>query len=133
MLTFGFINARLIAVVLGSVGALGALSAYGHETKIERPSCGIEITKSGANLRLEGWVLSALDGVGTYELQIRKSGHGGTSSISQSGGFDVKAGQSRTLATTYINGPKEQIDATLALRLNGQKITCNSARPPVEL
>ncbi|NOX41027.1 MAG: hypothetical protein GXP05_11070 [Alphaproteobacteria bacterium] len=133
MLTFGFINARLIAAVLGSVGAFGALSAYGHETKITPPSCGVEITKSGANLRLEGWVLSDIDAAGSYDLQIRKSGHGGSSTINQSGSFDAKAGQTQTLATTYINGPKDQINATLDLRLNGQKLTCDSPRPPVEL
>jgi len=133
MLTLASLNARLLVAVFGSVGAFGALSAYGHEAKIAPPSCGIEISKSGANLRLEGWVLSGVDLTGAYSLHIRKSGYAGSSAISQSGSFDAKAGQEQTLATTYINGPKQQINATLDLRLNGKKIICNSARPPVEL
>jgi curli production assembly/transport CsgH protein len=133
MLSFTPINIGLIVAVAGSLGAFGTTSTHGHEIVNEPISCGIEIQKSGLNTQLEGWVLADKNSNGTYEMKILKSGSGGSSSISQSGGFNVKAGEVHRLGTVLINGSKTQIDAELRLRVNGKRFVCTGETPVADL
>ncbi len=133
MLTFSSLNIGLVVAVASTLGTLGATSTPGDETANDPLSCGIEVNETGGNARLEGWVLADKDSHGTYEMKIRKSGRGGSSTINQSGDFSVKAGETQALGTVLINGAKNQIDAKLLLHVNGKKFVCTSAAPVTDL
>lgn len=133
MLTFPPIYIGLIVAVSGSLGAFGTTTTQSHEIVNEPIICGIEIQKTGRNMQLEGWVLADKNSNGTYEMKIRKSGSGGSSSINQSGDFSAKAGEVHRLGTVLINGSKTQIDAELRLRVNGKRFVCTGETPVADL
>ncbi|MFQ5439646.1 MAG: curli-like amyloid fiber formation chaperone CsgH [Paracoccaceae bacterium] len=133
MLTSKTTTTRLIAILAGLAGIAAAGALAGNEPAQAPLRCGVEISQQAGNVRLKSWVESRIDEQGSYELSIRRAGAGGSAAISQSGDFDVAAGETQTLSSAAMNGSADRIDAELVVITNDNRIVCEQASPKTDL
>jgi hypothetical protein len=113
----------LSAALLGSAGQASAGNAPGGV------GCEIRTAEtSGGVLLLQAMALADAGAAGEYELEVRKSGGGGTSSTSQSGDFEV-LGSGETLLSEVTIGGGGSLSAKLTLWSNAGEIVCTAEFP----
>ena len=87
-------------------------------------SCKIDVQKTADGVELQGVVTASKAGSGTYELEVLKSGSGGSSNISQDGEFDAAAGIPAKLGVVTLGGDGGPYHAKLKVTSNGEEASC---------
>lgn len=86
--------------------------------------CTIEVSDGPFGATLKGHVVANEDVRGNFTMQFSK--HGSSSaSITQSGGFDLDAGESATLGQASLGG-SGSVEAELTLRFDGTTMICRT-------
>ena len=91
--------------------------------------CEIRAKPMAGGMELEAVVASGTPLSGTYQFDVRKSGHAGTSSSAQSGDFDAVAGEA---VVGHVGLGLEQgatYDAQLVVRWNDHEAKCAATGP----
>ena len=115
------------ALALAALGMAGGSTAQSGQTQTGPLDCEIAVSTGRYGRTYEGLVHAAEDASGSYELTINKRGASGRAMISQSGTFNVAAGDSETLGQATFGGlPPSAVIAELTLRWNGQTLTCDN-------
>jgi hypothetical protein len=114
-------------VLAAGIAAAGCTSAVaGYTPAPAEQSCSVELTKSGRMVGIEATLSATKSATGTYRFTIKKSGRGGSANISQGGMFSIRAGETKTLGSSMMNGKPGDIDATLSVIANGVEIECDT-------
>jgi len=121
------LNKRLaiVPVLLGlGLVATAATGGPANTPSAAAIECGVATQINGNMQSIEGVVLGKSALSGDYQFQLKSSGGGGSTNISQGGGFAAKANEITTLGQVAINADaRYQLDFTITA--NGQKIDCN--------
>jgi predicted nucleic acid-binding Zn ribbon protein len=91
--------------------------------------CEIRANPTGNGIELEAIVASGTPLTGTYQFDVRKSGHAGTSSSAQSGDFDAVAGEAVIGHVGLGLEPGATYDAELVVRWNDHEAKCAATGP----
>lgn len=123
---------RFIPLALGlgvMVVAAGQASDYGAAAKSESGPirCEIQVTQNGGLVQLEGIVSASEDVTGSYRLQVRKSGDGGSSNVSQGGDFNAGPGAPAKLGTVNLGGDDGSFSAKLKVTWDGGSVECEES------
>jgi curli production assembly/transport CsgH protein len=92
------------------------------------PACEIRVDESGNTIVLEGIVFADADLSGSYHMQIRQKGLG-SSRISQSGDFQVRAGAPGSLGMVSLAKGAGSYFATLSVRWHDGAADCVAQAP----
>lgn len=91
--------------------------------------CQIRAKSVGGGINLEAVVASETPLSGTYQFDVRKAGHAGTSSSAQSGDFDGVSGEAVVGHVGLGLEPGATYDAELVVRWNDHEAKCNASGP----
>ena len=91
--------------------------------------CLIRAKTIGGGINLEAVVASETPLSGTYQFDVRKSGHAGTSSSAQSGDFDAVSGEAVIGNVGLGLEPGATYDAELVVRWNDHEAKCAASGP----
>lgn len=83
--------------------------------------------------RLEARVFPQAAMTGSYELTVRDTGRGGSSSIDQSGDFSAARGDALVLGEIELSTQARHLDASLTLRTGGKVYTCPLRSRPTSI
>ena len=86
--------------------------------------CEIKIVEFGAGVQLQGVVTANRAVQGAYQMQVRKSGAGSRSNISQGGDFDARPNVPAKLGIVQLGGDGGSYRATLKVMWDGEEIEC---------
>lgn len=111
-----------LALVLVPMGAVATMTAA--QPLDNTGLCEISATPSGGMVRLDALVHASKPVVGSYNLRVEKTGGGGSSTISQGGDFDAKAGQTATLSSVSLGSRGARYNATLDVTIGGKTVSC---------
>jgi hypothetical protein len=129
-----------LALLLLCLGLAGALHAAGAEpaNKGGGPVIGwVEVKPApgdGASITIVGHAYAAAEISGRFVLAVSRSGKGGSAQTSQSGAFQLSAGQQKALSTTAINlAPGQSVSIELKLMSGSTEVSSvliKTARQP---
>ncbi|MGN6100034.1 MAG: curli-like amyloid fiber formation chaperone CsgH [Devosia sp.] len=88
-------------------------------------SCKVTGTPAGGLINIEGSIASKSTLDGSYELQIRGSGPGGSSNVTQGDDFHVDAGQSTQVGEATLTR-NSSIDVVMTVKAAGRTARCNA-------
>ena len=91
--------------------------------------CQIRAKPMTGGIELEAVVASGTPLSGTYQFDVRKAGHAGTSSSAQSGDFDAVAGEAVVGNVGLGLEPGATYDAELVVRWNDHEAKCAATGP----
>jgi hypothetical protein len=91
--------------------------------------CQIRANTTGGGIELEAVVASETPLSGTYQFDVRKSGHAGTSRSAQSGDFDAGSGKAVVGHVGLGLEPGATYDAELVVRWNDHETRCAATGP----
>ena len=91
--------------------------------------CQIRAKPMTGGIELEAVVASGTPLSGTYQFDVRKAGHAGTSSSAQSGDFDAVAGEVVVGHVGLGLEPGATYDAELVVRSNDHEAKCAATGP----
>ena len=114
-----------------SIGWGATAMANGNSAKAvpEDPiACEIRVDQSGESIVLEGLVFAAADLSGFYRMQVRQNGLG-SSRISQSGDFKVRAGTPGSLGIVSLAKGAGNYFATLTVNWDDGASDCVAQAP----
>lgn len=86
--------------------------------------CELEVKQRAGGVELQGVVFANAKVEGSYQLQIRKTGGGGSSDINQGGEFNAGPGLPARLGIVSLGGDDGSYSARLTVRWNGEVIEC---------
>jgi curli production assembly/transport CsgH protein len=92
------------------------------------PACEIRVHQSGDSIVLEGLVFAPADLSGSYHMQVRQNGLG-SSRISQSGDFKVRAGAPGSLGIVSLAKAAGSYLATLTVSWDDGTTNCVAQAP----
>ncbi len=123
------LGALLLPVTAMSLSALGLTAGNAAETGVDEAApmqCEIAITKVKYGHSYAGVLTARKTVSGFYELNLSQTG-GSNAVISQSGPFQVKAGQTQTLGQAVFGGVLPQdVDAELILHIDDKTYICGA-------
>ena len=130
--SWGHHGRRIVTLALGlGVMVLAANSGEDGQMKAQAAGgsvrCEIEVKELGSGVRLQGVVYADQGGHGEYQLQVRKSGGGGSSNINQAGEFSARANAPARLGVIQLGGDDGTYDARLKVFWNGQEYECRKS------
>ena len=115
-----------LATLLG-LGTL-TLAGAGATPSPEGFSCGVASERQQGLLRVEGRLTSSDELSGDYRFTLQSKSGGGSSSISQGGGFTAPAGKETTLGSVTLNADASyQLSFTVSA--NGKSYDCSGDLP----
>lgn len=123
------LTTRLAALMLGlataglAVGATQAHSDSNDPDKGGPLSCEIEARHQGGMLAMRGVVHADTEVSGSYQLRVRSVGAGGSTDISQGGGFTAGPGDTAELGQVMLGGAPAY-DVQLDVDADGIRIEC---------
>ena len=109
---------------IGLVIAALAASAGFANSSTGAVQCGVSKSSENGMLALQGTILSPTAMSGEYRFAIQSSGNGGSSNISQGGGFTAAAGETTTLGKVMINAGSHY-DLVFDVTADGKKLDCS--------
>lgn len=114
-------------------GAVAMANGIGAESVPEAPAatlpaCEIRVDQSGDSIVLEGLVFARADRSGSYHMQVRQKGPG-SSRISQSGDFKVRAGAPGSLGIVSLAKGAGSYYATLTVSWDEGAADCLAQAP----
>lgn len=115
-------------IVTGAACATTVIAPARSVPKADAPlRCELQITetRTGTELVARAHAGRALEG--SYALDIRQRGAGGSATIRQSGAFEVAPGKPAILAETTLGGPRRSFEAELTLTSGKITRRCHSA------
>lgn len=115
-------------IITGAACASTVIAPARSVPKADAPLvCELQITetRTGTELVARAHASRALEG--TYALDIRQRGGGGSATIRQSGEFEAAPGKPVLLAETTLGGPRRSIEAELTLTSGKIMRRCHSA------
>jgi hypothetical protein len=121
-----FYVARFVIVVpaLAALGVVAAGAGSSESATAAAPlTCEIEVHQAAGGVELQALVSTTRDTSGSYRLSVAKSGGGGSANIKQSGGFDVRGGNSRVVSSVILGGDG-RYTARLSLTAEGRTVEC---------
>ena len=121
---------RIVTLALG-LGVM-ILAAQGGENGMNAQAggpvhCEIQVKPLGGGIELQGIVFASTPVQGAYELQVSKSGGGGSSNINQGGDFDASPNAPARLGVVTLGGDKGTYRARLKVMWNGKTIQCEKS------
>ena len=127
LLTKAALPAAALALVAFGMAGDSTAQSGSNQAQTGPLDCEIAVSTGRYGRTYEGLVHAAQDARGSYELTINKRGASGRAMISQSGTFDIAAGDSETLGQATFGGlPPSAVIAELTLRWNGETLTCDN-------
>ena len=115
------IPAIALGISLAAIAGTAGLANSGGNSALQ---CGIAKSSQNGMLALEGTILSPTALNGEYRFAIQSSGNGGSSNISQGGGFTAAAGETTTLGKVMINAGSHY-DVVFDVTADGKKLDCS--------
>jgi hypothetical protein len=114
----------VLALPLAPMAA--AHTAAPEDTDVQ---CQIRAKSMAGGIELEAVVASETPQSGTYQFDVRKAGHAGTSSSAQSGEFDAVSGEAVVGHVGLGLEPGATYDAQLVVRWNDHEARCAATGP----
>ncbi len=108
-------------MVIGLQGGESGMKAQAGGGKIR---CEIQVEKLGSGVQLQGVVFANETVHGAYQMQVSKTGGGGSSNINQAGGFDARPNSPAKLGIVQLGGDGGVYRAKLKVTWNGEEIEC---------
>jgi hypothetical protein len=119
---------KIITLALGLGVMVLAAQAGEDAMKVQAAGgpvrCDIQVKPLGGGVELQGVVFANSAIHGAYELQVSKSGGGGTSNINQGGAFNARPDEPAKLGVVTLGGDKATYRAQLKVMWDGQEIEC---------
>ncbi len=112
----------VMVVADGQAGEQGAQAEAKAEAGPIR--CEILVKPAGAGVQLEGLVFASGKVAGSYRLQVRKTGGGGTSNINQGGDFSAGPDAPARVGTVTLGGDGGSYSAKLKVTWDGGTAEC---------
>lgn len=113
-----------VMVLAANSGEDGEMTAQAADGSVR---CEIQVEDLGTGVQLQGVVFAEQGGQGAYQLQVRKSGGGGSSNINQAGEFSARAHAPTRLGIIQLGGDGGSYDAQLKILWNGEEIVCRKS------
>lgn len=120
----------LMALPLAPLGAIhGGAPAGPADIKADAPlRCEIRTTPVSGGVELAGIAAADRPLSGTYELDVRKTGGGGTSNTMQGGEFELRPGEDAIVSVVGLGlEGGASFNATLVLRWKGGEVSCSAS------
>jgi hypothetical protein len=116
----------LFALALPLVPMAAAHTVSADSADVE---CLIRAKPMAGGIELEAIVASGIPLSGTYQFDVRKAGHAGSSSSAQSGEFDAVSGEAVVGHVGLGLEPDATYDAELVVRWNDHEAKCAASGP----
>jgi hypothetical protein len=128
------LGALVLPAAAASLAVLGLGAGDAHTADPDAPmTCRIAVTKSGFGHTYEGEIHARTTIEGQYELTLTGRG-GGSTRISQSGDFLVRAGETEVIGQATLGGTAARnVEAELTLRVGGRTYVCGAGDKTTEL
>jgi len=115
------LGVAVMAAHSGKDGMMKAQAADGHVR------CEIEVEELGMGVKLQGVVFANRAVNGAYQLQVSKSGSGGSSNINQGGHFNARPDVPAKLGVVQLGGDGGSYSARLRVMWDGEEIECEKS------
>ncbi|MCC5983987.1 MAG: hypothetical protein JJU42_06450 [Rhodobacteraceae bacterium] len=123
-----FLLAATALIVTGAACATTVIAPARSVPKADTPlRCDLQITETRTGTELVARAHASRALKGSYALDIRQRGAGGSASIRQSGDFEAGPGEPAVLAETTLGGTRRSIEAELTLTSGKITRRCHSA------
>lgn len=110
----------LIALVAISGGAVAAANS----NQTSPIACGVNTVSDRGMMSVEGILQSQTALTGEYRFSLRSQSNGGSSNISQGGGFSADAGATITLGKVMVS-PDSHLNIDFEVSAGGKKYDCS--------
>ncbi len=115
-----------LALGLGVMVVASQASEHGASAKAESGPirCEIQVKHEGGGVQLEGVVFASDAVKGSYRMQVRKTGGGGSSNINQGGDFRAGPQAPARVGTVTLGGDDGSYSANLKVTWDGGTVEC---------
>lgn len=114
----------IVVPALAALGVVAAGAGSSESAKAAGPlTCEIEVNRAAGGVELQALVSAMRDTSGSYRLSVAKSGGGGSASINQSGGFELRGGAPRVVSSVNLGGDG-RYTARLSVTADGRTVEC---------
>ncbi|MBJ3783916.1 curli-like amyloid fiber formation chaperone CsgH [Devosia sediminis] len=113
---------RLAALALGALALAGVAHANSGSSGL---ACGVSKTSQQGLLAIEGVVQSPVAIQGEYRFALKSLGNGGSSNVSQGGGFSAAANTPISVGQIMV-GAGSNVDIDFTITSGGKQYDCSA-------